>query len=263
MSGNLDLRPHTLLGVFAHPDDESLACGGVMAACAAAGAHVALLCLTRGAGVPAVDEVAAVRAKELDAALRVLGVRSVFVLDHADGYLPWIDAPTLERDIRHTIDRVKPTAVVTFGEDGLYWHPDHIAVHERTTAVVSGMGTAAPALFYVTIPPGTMRSLVEAVAGRAIDGRPHTDVLGIEAVDAFGAKAQPPTHAVDVSAYAARKLHALRCHASQAGRGALALLTDEEAARYLGVEHYRRASVGSTAWSCLDVLAAPTPLSRS
>ena len=47
-----------------------------------------------------------------------------------------------------------------------HWHPDHIAIHERTTAAVVALGGEAPALYYVTMPPGSMRSLVDAVAAR-------------------------------------------------------------------------------------------------
>ena len=38
----------SLLAVFAHPDDESIACGGLLARCAAEGVRASLLCLTRG-----------------------------------------------------------------------------------------------------------------------------------------------------------------------------------------------------------------------
>ena len=37
-----------LLAIFAHPDDESLACGGTLARCADAGVEVTLVCATRG-----------------------------------------------------------------------------------------------------------------------------------------------------------------------------------------------------------------------
>ena len=37
-----------VLAIFAHPDDESLLAGGVLAACAAAGRRVAIVSMTRG-----------------------------------------------------------------------------------------------------------------------------------------------------------------------------------------------------------------------
>jgi LmbE family N-acetylglucosaminyl deacetylase len=249
-----------VLAVFAHPDDESLACGGLLAGCAARGVPAAVLCLTRGAGVPADAGQAATRTRELEAAADVLGLREVILLDYRDGYLPWEDAAAIERDVEQAIRRRRPEVVVTFGDDGLYWHPDHIAVYERTTAAVTAMDTDAPALYYVTMPPGAMRGLVDAVSAR--EGRqssPH--VLGIDRPDAFGADAVAATHMLDVRSVAARKLAALRCHASQVADGTLALATGEDAANFLGIELYRRASVGASYTTFLDALAAPSGIS--
>ena len=41
-------RPHVLLAVFAHPDDESFRCGGTLALLAQRGIQVHLLTATRG-----------------------------------------------------------------------------------------------------------------------------------------------------------------------------------------------------------------------
>ena len=253
------LRGHSLLAVVAHPDDESLACGGMLALCARRGARTAVLCLTRGEHATVSDPAAAaararVRTAELHAAAAALGLTDLVVLDYEDGFLPWVDAAALEHDIRHVIDRVAPDVVVTFDADGLYWHPDHVAVHERTTAAVSTIEGHTPALYYVTMPPGRMRALVDGVADRATDARSHTDVLGIEDPDAFGAAAPPPTHIVDVRAFARYKLQALRCHATQVGDGAVALVTPDDAPLWLGLEQYRRAPVGSSGASFLDLL---------
>ncbi len=262
------LHGHVLLGVFAHPDDESLACGGLLARCAALGAAVTLLCATRGEGGPGAEgdggdaagrrrRLAAVRTQELDAAIRVLGVSDLVVLDHADGMLPWIDTAALDADIRAAIERLRPDVVLTFGPDGLYWHPDHIAIHERTTAVVAAAGDAAPALYYVTMPPGQMR----AVADQA--GRGAAVVPGLDNPEAFGACAEPPTLVIEAGPYAARKLAALQCHHSQFDASPIAGIAAPDAARLLGTEHFRRAAVGRAGVTFLDQLGSPFPDSRA
>jgi N-acetyl-1-D-myo-inositol-2-amino-2-deoxy-alpha-D-glucopyranoside deacetylase len=255
----------SLLAVFAHPDDESLACGGLLARCAAEGARVSLLCLTRGEHGPGSDAPSAAaslgetRAHELREAARMLGVHDVELLAHEDGMLPWIDPSVLEGDIGSAIRRTAPDVVVTFDEDGLYGHPDHVAVHDRSTAAVAALRGAAPALRYVSMPHGAMRGLVDACTRVANDdggGRAPVPVLGGLDPDAFGAMAPPVTLVVDVGAYAARKLDALRCHRSQVGR-ALDGLDHREAALHLGLEHYRHAAVGSRAPAFMDAWGEP------
>ena len=161
------------------------------------------------------------RARELDEAARVLGLHEVILLDHRNGFLPWVPCEVLDADIRAAITRLRPDVVVTFGDDGLYWHPDHIVMYERTTAVVAAMGDQAPALFYVSMPRGSMRGVVSAAAAAAHPDMPMPlRVLGIDEVDAFGLFAAPPTLVIDASEFAATKLAALRCHRSQiAGDG--------------------------------------------
>ena len=272
-----DLRGRSLLAVFAHPDDESIACGGLLAWCARLGADLALLCLTRGEhGRGGADdlartrqqELARTRQRELEAAARVLGIGSTTLLDHEDGMLPWLDAARLRSDIGAAIRRHRPEVVVTFDEDGLYGHPDHRAVHARTTEAVAALGDRAPALYYVTMPPGAMRAVADHAA-RAFDAadrrspagaardedRPATigasrdaarrappaSILGVDDPDAFGAEAPRATLVLDAGTVAAAKLAALACHATQFRGGALEAIAPADAPRLLGVEHYRRA----------------------
>jgi LmbE family N-acetylglucosaminyl deacetylase len=75
--------------------------------------------------------------------------------------------------------------------------------------------------------------------------------MGVE-VDAFGLFTKPPTLRVDVSAFAVRKLHALRCHRSQVAGDALDHMPDEAAPCVLGAELYRRADVGASRETFLD-----------
>lgn len=252
----------SLLAVFAHPDDESLASGGLLAWCAAVGVRTSLLCLTRGerGGHTEPASLAAIRAQELREAASVLGITDLTVLTHQDGMLPWTDAGRLERDIRDAVERVAADVVITFDEDGLYWHPDHVAVHERTTAAVLSGSEPRPALYYVTLPPGAMRSVVDHGAALSAAQRPAaspaTHILGIADPDAFGSCAPAPTLVVDASDFARQKLLALHCHRSQLPEhDALTRVTTETARRLLGIEHYRRAGAGSLPDTFLDRLA--------
>src|SRR4029450_12853069 len=91
------LPGRTVLGIFAHPDDESLACGGTLARLADAGARVIVMCASQGeAGslcdpslVPEGESRACGRVRELNDAAAVLGVSEVIILDHPDGDLRW------------------------------------------------------------------------------------------------------------------------------------------------------------------------------
>ena len=261
-----DLTGCSLLAVFAHPDDESLACGGLLAMSAERGARLSLLCLTHGEQGPGRERegLRETRARELLEAARVLGIRDVVLLEHEDGMLPWSDAARLEADILDAIRRFRPNVVVTFDEDGLYWHPDHVAVHERVTTVVNGLRASAPALLYVSMPRGAMRALVEAASrdvGRRAVAPASGAILGVSDPDAFGSHAPAPTLVVEVGRFAGRKLAALRCHRTQIEGSPLEHVDERDAARLLGIEHYRRAGVGAPGVTFVERLGTPfTPV---
>src|SRR5262249_1712800 len=160
-----------LLAIFAHPDDESLVAGGTLAACAAAGVAVQIVCGThRGQGPIAPPPLAtpgslgAGRAAELRTAADALGVGGVECLDYPDGALRWSDPDRLRDDLAGRVRAGRPDAVITFGPEGLYWHRDHIAVHRATTAALdtlAGNGYA-PWLYLATWPHGLAESLASA-----------------------------------------------------------------------------------------------------
>lgn len=137
-------RAFRLMGVLAHPDDESLGIGGVLARYAAEGVETHLVTATRGEkgrfrqGEPRPDdrEVGRVREGELRAAARELGVRDVTVLDYVDRELSAADPAGVVGRIVAQIRRVRPDVVVTFDPNGAYGHPDHIAICQLTTAAV-------------------------------------------------------------------------------------------------------------------------------
>ncbi len=250
----------TILAVFAHPDDESLACGGTLARVADAGAKVVLLCATRGERGSVSDpslvpdgDLGRVRARELRDAAAVLGVAEVIVLDHPDGELRWADASLLHDEILMTLERYRPDAVITFDEDGLYWHLDHIGVHERTMTAVTELRDGAPPLYLVTMPSGAMREVAEAAHAKG-GAPPDSSLWGI-APDVFGFEAEPHSFSIDVRNWVARKLKALRCHRTQMGpHNPLVWIDEDEARRWLGVELFRRAPIETAGVDILEQL---------
>jgi LmbE family N-acetylglucosaminyl deacetylase len=133
-----------LMGVFAHPDDESLGTGGIFAKYAAEGVATSLVMATRGergwAGAPEEDPGPAalgqLRTAELHAAAQVLGIGRVSFLDYMDGELDQAEPAAIIAEIAAELRQVRPQVVVTFGPDGGYGHPDHIAISQFTTAAV-------------------------------------------------------------------------------------------------------------------------------
>ena len=140
---------------LAHPDDESLGAGGVIAKYASEGVDVFLLTATRGDSGryrghrsderehPGPSALAQIREAELRAAASVLGVRDVSLLDYHDQHLDRANPRQAVAGIVEHLRRVRPDVVVTFGPDGAYGHPDHIAISQFTTAAI--VAAAEPA----------------------------------------------------------------------------------------------------------------------
>ena len=144
-----------LMAVLAHPDDESLGVGGTLAKYASEGVDVCLVTATRGDagrfrgyrsgedGHPGPAAVGSIREGELRAAAAVLGLRDVSVLGHRDAQLDRADPREVVGQIVTDIRRFRPDVVVTFGPDGAYGHPDHIAISQFTTAAMVAAADAS------------------------------------------------------------------------------------------------------------------------
>lgn len=250
--------------MFAHPDDESLSCGGTLARLSDGGARVVLLCASRGergsvTGPAFDDSLGRNRTRELAAAAGVLGISDILQLDHPDGELRWAGVAELHAHIVMAIQYYAPAAVITFGDDGLYWHQDHIGVYERTFTAVRSLGAGAPALYHVTMPPDALRGVEDLATSRGWV-RPACGLWSLTP-DAFGDAAKPPTFTVVVNNWVSRKLDAIRCHRSQEGLGhPFDKVTSDEARRWLGIEHFHRGTVGNAKRTILDELASVSGL---
>lgn len=184
-----------ILCVFAHPDDEAFGCSATLARYAAQGVPVDLLTFTPGqhgerpAPLHSPDELKALRTRELQASARVVGARSVQVLDYVDGALAEVDTAELASIVASCIDRTRATAVITFGPLGVTRHPDHIATHSAVAMALQGR-RGTPAVFY-PVPEGAIEE------------------LRIEGPEAYA------THRIPTDGFLETKLISLACHSSQ------------------------------------------------
>src|SRR3954471_3164555 len=145
----------TILSVWAHPDDETYLAGGVMAAAAARGDRV--VCVAASAGEHGTDDpgawpparLARRRCWEAAAAMAVLGVAEHRVLGLPDGGLARHDRCGRERVVA-LLDEVRPDIILTFGPDGVTFHPDHIAVSRWVTDAWRRRGRRSR-LLYATV----------------------------------------------------------------------------------------------------------------
>lgn len=159
----------TILGVWAHPDDEAYLSSGLMALGVDAGRRVVCVTATAGEnGFPDDDprgeeDRAAVRRAEMAACLGVLGVTEHHWLDYPDGGCA--DVPDGEGTDRigALIEQVRPDTVLTFGPDGATGHPDHIAVCRWSTRAVRACGAGAPRLLYATHTPEWIADMFSAI----------------------------------------------------------------------------------------------------
>ena len=236
-----------ILSVLAHPDDESFGMGGTLAKYAAEGAQVHLICGTRGeAGevdadcLEGYDSIADLRVAELKCAVEALGIEGLQLLPYRDSGMAGsqdnqhpralINAPLDEvaGDIARHIRRFKPQVVLTFDPVGGYRHPDHIFINQATTKAVQlasdpdfdreSSPYQAARLYYHTIPRHFIRFNVRLLRLMGKDpkkyGKNQDIDLTLLAADDF------PVHVrVKYGLYAAKKIAASECHASQGGKG--------------------------------------------
>lgn len=221
------------MAVLAHPDDESFGVGGTLSKYAAEGVGVFLLTATRGGRGrfhghrvddprhPGAGALGEIRAQELRAAAAVLGVAEVTLLDYPDQHLDGADFAEAIPAIATHLRRVRPDVVITFGPDGAYGHPDHIAISQLTTAAIvaaadpafdCGGHTLAPhavsKLYYLAWPASAWAAYEAAV------GQLSSTVDGVER------RATPwqdwaITTVIDARAVWPTVRRAVNCHESQ------------------------------------------------
>jgi LmbE family N-acetylglucosaminyl deacetylase len=253
-----DLQERVVLAVFAHPDDESLACGGTLARLTDEGMRVVVMSASHGergalTGPARDDTLGRARLDEMYRAVNALGLAEVVVWDHPDGELRWERVAEFNAELVTFMRRRRPAAVITFGADGLYWHLDHVGIYERTTTAVRSLGADAPPLYHVTIKRGVMTEIV--ATAKANGWTPTPKGFWSLTPEAFGLHAQEPTIAINVVDWVPRKMAAILAHKSQMGQGhPFEQISDEAARRLLGIEYFHRADIPTEGTPVLERL---------
>jgi LmbE family N-acetylglucosaminyl deacetylase len=233
----------TLMAVHAHPDDESIGTGGILAKYAAEGVKTTLVFGTRGEAGEILNpefvppepgmSIKDIRARELEKALNVLQVQSTYFLEYRDSGIntsPEHHHPNafahadLDEATSRLVDiirQVRPHVMVTYNENGSYGHPDHIMANRVSLRAFDAAGNPdytgcqgldpwqPSKLYYTAIPLARLRLFHQMALAHGEDPGFDPEVLGTPEEEL--------TSIIDVRDYLAQKIEALFSHQSQIG----------------------------------------------
>ena len=194
LAGDALPKVAALLAVCAHPDDESFGLGGVLGLYAAQGTRVRVLCFTHGEASTlgtSPRPLGELRAEELEAAAKVLGVSACKLHDYPDGQLAEVDVDELAGIVDEEAAGVE--LLLALDEGGITGHPDHIRATQAATAV--GARRGLPVLGWAL--PQQVTARLNAELGCGFVGRAPEELDFTVKVDR------------------ARQREAIACHASQ------------------------------------------------
>ena len=238
--------PLTLMAVHAHPDDEAIGTGGVLARAAAEGIRTVLVTCTGGEvgeinpdTTVAADALGQVREAELRAACEILRVTHLELLGYRDSGMAGTDDNNhpdcfAQADLDHATARLvelvrtyRPSVIVTYDENGFYGHPDHVNAHRIAARAYelagdpghqSGNGHQpwSPSKLYYT---AMAKSAIAEFGARLREAGIQAPLdEGIESDEpTWGTPDELVTTVVDVSAQVGQKRQALFAHATQMG----------------------------------------------
>ena len=193
-----------ILGVFAHPDDETSAAGGTFTRFVRECVDVYVVIATRGelgtlgTGGQAIlrEELPTVREAELRAVLQMYGAHPPIILAYRDQGLKDADFHELVEKVIAVMERVRPDVVITFGPKGIDNHDDHVALHKATVEAYRQyclLTSTEPKLFYPAIPKYLADKYDLGLDGPEVE----------------------PTVFIDIKEYKPIKIQALRMYRSQ------------------------------------------------
>ncbi len=232
----------TLVTFHAHPDDESIATGGVMAKAVDEGHRVILVVATRGEHGEVADgflnpgeELWQRRVAETLACAEILGVARVEFLGYVDSGMIGTSENELpgcfwQADLEEAASQLgailveeQADVLTVYDENGAYGHPDHIQVHRVGVRAAELAGT--PRVYMNTINRDHLKRSMQAAADAGVE---LPGDINLEDLDGFGVSEERITTSVDVRPWLARKRAAMAAHASQISETSFFLAMDSE-----------------------------------
>jgi mycothiol conjugate amidase Mca len=237
------------MAVHAHPDDEAIGTGGILARAAAEGIRTVLVTCTGGEVGEINPEtqadpetLAEIRERELRAACEILNVSHLELLGYRDSGMAGTadnEHPDsfAQADLDHATARLvtlvrkyRPSVIVTYNENGFYGHPDHVNAHRIAAAAYDlaaapdhhsedGAEPWAPSkLYYTAVSRSEMAQFRARLQEAGIDfSGGDSDAAETDESASWGTPDELITTVVDVSAHVRQKRQALFAHATQMG----------------------------------------------
>jgi LmbE family N-acetylglucosaminyl deacetylase len=250
----------TLVSFHAHPDDECIVTGGVMAKAASEGHRVVLVVATKGENGEVPDgflgpdeQLWQRRVEETKAAAEVLGATRVEFLGYVDSGMmgtPENDLPgsfwTADVDeaagrLAAILDDEQADVLTVYDDIGGYGHPDHIKVHSVGYRAAE-LAAKSPRVFEATI---NRDQILRGIRERREQLGPDIEVPNIEDDPNFGKPEAVITAAVDVREFLDHKRRAMKAHASQISDQSFFLqMPDDAFAHGFGTEWFIRKGQG-------------------
>jgi LmbE family N-acetylglucosaminyl deacetylase len=246
----------TLVSFHAHPDDECIACGGVIRKAAEQGHRAVLVVATRGEQGEIPEGLLADgeqlwqrRVAETHASAEILGAHRVEFLGYTDsgmmgtpantapGSFWTADVDEAAKKLAALLEEERADVLTCYDDHGGYGHPDHIQVHRVGMRAAELAGTRR--VFQATMNRDQIRRGREMFAQAEDVETPDIDE------QTFGTPESQITAAVDVSAYLDYKRRAMRAHASQISEQSFFLAMPDVAFRFaFGTEWFIRQGQG-------------------
>ena len=235
-----------LMCVHAHPDDEVIMTGGVLARAGAEGIRTAVVTCTGGELGEVVGEgmdpeeifprLGEVRLEELREALKILGTDGPRMLGYRDSGMigtPGNDDPRSfwQANFNEAVGRLvaqirefRPSVLVSYDAFGGYGHPDHVQAH-RVMLVASeaaavpllfpdaGPAYSVPKVYFGTLPKSRIFQINQIMDAMGVP-TPFPTAERAEDLP-MGTPDDEVTTVVDASSWLDQKMRALRAHRSQ------------------------------------------------